>query len=116
MNVGTINGKFKKELLDVCLIKWGKIGKIGNPKPEIRNSKLEVKVVVDNYQPLENKGGKFYLGGLQRREIIWNKLLIPKLKIGDWVSIHWGYVIERLSKEDLANLKKYTKVNISALS
>ncbi len=110
LNVGTLSGKLDENLLDCCLIKWGRVKKL-----KIKNKKSKInKVVVDNYQPLEKKGKKFVLGKPVEKEVAWNKLLTPELEAGDWVSIHWGSIMEKLTSEDLGNLKKYTKINLEA--
>ncbi len=41
------------------------------------------------------------------KSILWDKRLVPKVEIGDNVSIHWNHLIEVLNKEELENLKKY---------
>ena len=34
-------------------------------------------------------------------------------KVGDWVSVHWGYVCEVLTLRQVRNLKYYTELAIS---
>lgn len=103
LNIGTLAGKLAENLFDFCLIKWGRVVEIKKDK-----------VAVDSCQPLEKGQGKFQLGKPIRKIVIWNKLLLPKLEIGDWVSVHWGNAIERLSKKELENLRKYTEMNLKA--
>ena len=110
LNVGTLSGKLDENLLDCCLIKWGRVRNIKYQKSNIK----KLKVLIDNYQPLEKKGKKFALGNPVEKEVVWNKLLAPKLEVGDWVSIHWQNIMEKLSEKDLKNLKKYTKINLEA--
>jgi len=110
LNIGRIGGKLNENLLDVCLVKWGKVRQIANGKSQ------KVKVLVSGYEPLEKKNGKFYLGKPTEKEVVWNKLLAPELKVGDWVSIHWENVMEKLTRKDLENLKKYTEINLRAYS
>lgn len=108
LNIGRIGGKLSENLLDFCLIKWGKVRQIANSKSQ------KVKVLVADYEPLKKRNGKFYLERNIEKEVIWNKLLAPELKVGDWVSIHWGNIMEKLTSEDSGNLKKYTKINLEA--
>jgi hydrogenase maturation factor len=37
---------------------------------------------------------------------------LPKVKVGDFVSFHWDLALEKLTKKDLENLKKYTQLSI----
>ncbi|HEX7586098.1 MAG TPA: DUF6390 family protein, partial [Patescibacteria group bacterium] len=53
-------------------------------------------------------GKKISLGNPESRKINWNKDILAEIKKGDWLSIHWGTAIERLNKNKLNNLKKYT--------
>ncbi|MDO8601476.1 MAG: DUF6390 family protein [bacterium] len=103
LNVGRVNGKLRENLLDVCLVKWGRVKKINGSE-----------VSVDNYQGLKKRGKTFYLAPKSVKEITWDQKSAPDLKIGDWVSIHWHNVIEKLDRESIKNLKKYTKINLRA--
>ncbi|MBI2626595.1 MAG: hypothetical protein HYW69_03320 [Candidatus Nealsonbacteria bacterium] len=103
LNVGRINGKLREDLLDVCLVKWGRVKKIFGSE-----------VSVDNYEELKKRKNTFYFAPKSVKEVAWDKKLVQNLKIGDWVSIHWRNVIEKLNKESVRNLKKYTKINLRA--
>jgi len=106
-----VSGPIKKDLImtegmrDLCKISWGKILKIEDCKLEIANLIVE-------YQPLL-KEKKWFLGRPIKRRVFWFKSLLPKIKIGDFISFHWDLALEKLSKEDLENLKKYTNLSIS---
>ena len=32
---------------------------------------------------------------------------------GDWVSVHWGWACEVLSPKQVANLERYTRLNLA---
>ncbi len=97
-------------MFDFCKVSWRKVIK----KPKTKNQKP--KIIVE-YQPLIQRKKKFKLGKLIKKEMFWNKALIPKkIEIGDWVSIHWNQLIQILSEEDLTNLKKYTNITLDALN
>jgi hypothetical protein len=89
---------------DLCKISWGKVLKILNSRFKIGNLIVE-------YQPLLREK-IWFLGKPQKRKIFWHKKILPKLKVGDFVSFHWDFVCEKLSQEDLENLKKYTSLSI----
>ncbi|MDO8529384.1 MAG: DUF6390 family protein [bacterium] len=95
--IGSVTGRFKesKKGLDLCRVSWGKIQKIGEDDIAVLR------------QPL-NFGKKISLGKPELKEINWNKKILPKIKIGEWVSIHWGTAIEKLDTNKLKNIKKYT--------
>jgi hydrogenase maturation factor len=38
--------------------------------------------------------------------------LEKNLKSGDWVTFHWGFVCDKVSSEQVRNLKFYTKHNL----
>jgi hypothetical protein len=105
-----VAGPMKKDLImtegtkDLCKISWGKILKIKNQKEKIANLIIE-------YQPLL-KEKNWFLGKPTKRKIFWFKSILPKLKFGDIISFHWDLVLEKLTKKDLENLKKYTQLSI----
>jgi len=108
--VGSVAGKIvlKGKLLDLCRISWGKVIK----KFKIQNSKFKIIV---RYQPLIGKKN-LKLRKLIKKEIFWDKNLVPNVKVGDWVSFHWNQLVQKLEKEDLENLKKYTKITLERLT
>ncbi|MBU1102681.1 hypothetical protein KJ853_03450, partial [Patescibacteria group bacterium] len=104
---GRVNFEGDTKLKDVCRVGWGRVIK------KIKNQKSKIKILVE-YQPLvENKTLK--LGTPKQKEIFWDKNLIPKIKIGDWVSFHWNYLVQVLSTSEMANLKKYTLNTLKSL-
>ena len=89
--------------MDLCRISWGRVKKA---------KKLSLKV---EYQPLVFNGNKLDLGELILQKVsyrIKDKGFIKKPKIGDWVSIHWGFVCEVLNNQQVVSLKKYTLESI----
>jgi hypothetical protein len=105
-----VAGPMKRDLImtegmkDLCKVSWGKILKIEDCKMQVANLIVE-------YQPLL-KERKWFLGKPIKRRIFWFKSILPKVKVGDGVSFHWDLVLEKLTKKDLENLKKYTQLSI----
>ncbi len=105
-----VAGPMRKELFltegmkDLCKISWGKILKIEESKEKVVPIEVE-------YQPIL-KEKEWFLAEPTKRKIFWDKRILPKLKVGDFISFHWDLALEKLSKNDLENLKKYTENSI----
>lgn len=82
------------ENFDKCMVSFGKI---------IDGSKMQRFALNDNFELVEK---------VEKIE----KSLAGPLFPGDLVSIHWGVIIEKLTKENYDLLKFYTKKNLKALS
>jgi len=110
------------ETMDACRINWGRVinqishlrqgfggqAKI-NPPAGGQNDNAKFKNYLVEITPLVLVKSKLTLGKPEIREVI-SIGLTPK--IGDWVSVHWGYVCEVLTKQQLANLKYFTELAI----
>jgi len=90
--------------LDKCRISWGTVKKV--KKNEL---------VVD-YRPIIVKNNKIGLGENKVKKINYYKEFFKAIKEGDFVSIHWDLAIEKLNKERLKNLEKYTLRNIQVMN
>jgi hypothetical protein len=92
------------ELMDSCRISWGRV--------------LEAKkdTLLVNTPSLKLKDGKLSLSHPARKEIRYDPLIPPfsEIRAGDWVTIHWNFASERLQSYQLANLKRYTALDIKA--
>jgi len=100
---GAKNIKHTLKSIDECRISWGKVKEI-----------KKTKIVVD-FQPLVIKDDKLQLGEPIDREAITyldDKSFVRNLKIGDIVTIHWGFVCEKINNEQLKNLRKYTEESL----
>ena len=88
------------ETMDKCRISWGRVISKGR-------SKLKLKT-----QRLVYEKGRLRLRRGVVKEVEWrlgDGELIKSLKKGDWVTMHWGWVCERVGKKQVKNLEKYTK-------
>ncbi len=92
------------DTMDQCRIGWGKI-----LKSKKEETKLQVKT-----QKLYYKNGKLML----KNDVI-KKISLPvdngfkrKLKTGDWISYHWGFVCDKISEGQAKSLEIYTKHNL----
>jgi len=99
LRAGKVNIMHTLKSIDECRISWGKVKKI-----------KKFTILVD-YQPLIIKNDKIILGDIIEREVITqfaDKGFVKDLKIGDIVTIHWGWVCETINNLQLSNLQKYT--------
>jgi hypothetical protein len=130
--IGSVNFKNTK-LKDLCRVGWGKVTQRVIParfakasarraEAEIQKSRFRVKhgttsnkcKVIVEYRPLVREK-KIKLGKPIRKEIWWDRTIVPSVKIGDRVSFHWNYLVQILTKQEVANLKKYTLNTLIAL-
>lgn len=108
--LGTITGRVDLsdiKLKDICRVSWGKIIKI-------RKRSKRLKIIV-KYQPIILKGKKVTLGRFVKKEINWDGKIVENIKIGDWVSFHWGMLAQVIDRKEIFNLKKYTQNTIKEL-
>ena len=97
--IGSVTGRVKLQgkLLDLCRIGWGKV-------IELDPLKDRVKV---RYLPLIIRKG-YRLGKPRKKYINWNKIALPSLRVGQYISFHWNQLAEILSEADHRSLKRYT--------
>lgn len=104
--LGSITGRVDFEgntkLKDICRVGWGRVVKVKNSK------------IVVNYNPLIGKK-IITFGKLIKKEVSWDKAILPEVKMGDWISFHWNCAIQLLKEEDIINLYKYTQNTLNAL-
>lgn len=95
--LGSVTGRInlKGKISDVCRVSSGEVKKI-------KKDFLAVE-----YKPLKF-GKKITLGNRKIKKIKWNKDILPEVKIGDWISMHWNTAIQVLKTEEIENLNKYT--------
>jgi hydrogenase maturation factor len=104
---GSIDFAGRTDLKDICRVGWGRIIK----KSKIKNQKSKLTII---YQPLVGKK-KIELGKTVKKEINWDKTILPEVNIGNWVSFHWNHAIQILNEENIVNLYKYTKNSLDSL-
>lgn len=87
------------EILDQCRIRWGRV------------TSIEDEHVVVTSRPLEFDGMRLYLGE-PRPEVVTatddGLGHLEPLHPGDWVSMHWGWICDRLSPGQLRALRRFS--------
>lgn len=104
LRAGKINIKHTLKSIDECRISWGKVKNIKKSS-----------IIVD-YQPLVIENEKIKQGQIIDREVLTrfdDRGFVNDLNVGDMVTIHWGWVCEKINSEQLKNLQKYTKESLA---
>jgi hypothetical protein len=92
------------ETLESCRVSWGRVR--GVERAEL---------IVDR-RPLRLVGGKMALGEPHRERVmrqIDGRGFADNAVVGDWVSLHWGWVCEVLTERQRANLERYTRHHLA---
>ncbi|HEX6139042.1 MAG TPA: DUF6390 family protein [Candidatus Limnocylindria bacterium] len=104
--VGLLRGERSEQPLHVlerCRIRWGKVLTVDGDQAVVAS------------QPLTWDGTRLALGEY-RPETVTRGLdgrgLAAEIAPGDWVSMHWGWVCERLSRRQLSNLRRYSLLEL----
>lgn len=87
-------------ILDQCRIRWGRVDAV------------EGEQAVVTSQPLNWDGKQLHLGA-PRQETVTLATgglgFVEPLRAGEWVSMHWNWVCDRLDAKQLSDLKRYSK-------
>lgn len=103
-NIFTRTGHHKvkqtTETMDSCRISWGRIA---------TSDKQQATSFSINSQKLVYEKGKLRLVPAMKEVININEKLGERLKPGDWVSCHWGFLCDKLSEVAVKHLEGYTR-------
>jgi hypothetical protein len=94
-------------VLDKCRVRWGQV-RIVYPD----------KLVVES-QPLLFEHGRLFLGPPQLETVertLGGVGLVAEFAVGDWVSMHWEWVCDRLSPTQLRALRHYTRQHLEIVN
>jgi hypothetical protein len=95
---GRLAGK-ALDVLDRCRIRWGKVDSVAGEQVVVRS------------QPLTWDGAVLGIGEPvteTARVAVDGSRFVDEIAPGDWVSLHWDWVCDRLSSAQLANLRRYS--------
>ncbi len=102
LRVGRLDGNVL-DTLDHCRVSWGRVVSVDGTT-----------VGVDR-PPLVLRGGKLGLGAARRvyvTRLVDGRGFVTELAPGDLVSLHWGWVCERLTERQGRDLERYTRHHI----
>jgi hypothetical protein len=94
-------------VLDRCRVRWGQVLSVRGPQAVVR------------FRPLSWDGRRLVLGPHQE-ETAHLRLdglgLAGPIEVGDWCSLHWEWVCERLDRRRLASLRHYTLTQLDVVN
>ena len=104
--VGLLRGERSEQPLHVlerCRIRWGKVLTVNG----------DAAVVLS--QPLTWDGSRLALGSYRPESVtrgVDGTGLAAQIVPGDWVSMHWGWICDRLSRRQLSDLRRYSLLEL----
>lgn len=96
---GGIGGETALEVLDRCRIRWGQVVEGSGDQVSVRSRRLTW------------DGRRFGLGEPELESATRSKAglgFVDDLQPGDWVSLHWDWICDRLTRLQLVDLRRYT--------
>lgn len=94
-------------VLDRCRIRWGRVAAVIGEKAVVRS------------QPLEWDGRRLVLGAVRDEVAVTGQgrmRLGRRLSAGDWCSLHWDWVCDRLEPAQVRALQHYTQTQLVAVN
>jgi hypothetical protein len=94
-------------VLDRCRIRWGRVLSVEGDR------------VQAEFKPLTWDGRKLALGSAEieyARRTIDGVGLPPSLLPGDWVTLHWDWVCDKVTEEQQTTLERYTSQHIALVN
>ncbi len=94
-------------VLDRCRIRWGQVLAVQGDQ------------VVVQSQPLTWDGRRLELGPAQSETVtqsVDGVGMVASVEIGDWVSLHWEWICDRLTGSQVGHLRRYTQRHLSIVN
>lgn len=104
--VGLLRGERSEHplhVLDRCRVRWGRVLTVDGDRATVLS------------QPLTWDGARLALGGYREESVSRATSglgLAGEVRPGDWVSLHWDWVCDRLSRRQLTNLRRYSLLQL----
>lgn len=104
--VGLLRGEKSEHPLHVlerCRIRWGRVLSVEGDQAVVLSRPLTwdgQRLALGEHRPETVTRGAGGLG------------LANDIEPGDWVAMHWGWICDRLSRRQLANLRRYTLLQL----
>ncbi|MGI8697358.1 MAG: DUF6390 family protein [Mycobacteriales bacterium] len=94
-------------VLDRCRVRWGQV-----------RQALPDQLIVES-RPLLFEHGRLFLGHPQVETVertLGGVGLVADFEVGDWVSMHWEWVCDRLTTPQLTALRHYTRLHLDLVN
>lgn len=106
VGVGNVTGHVKTTLpnMESCRPAWARV---------LRVSKADLEI---EKPPLEYENGRLQLGAPTRDKVAYDPKVLPGVKKGDHVALHWNWPAVVLTTGQLRNLRDYTDRSLAAAS
>jgi hypothetical protein len=91
------------QVLDRCRVRWGQVVDLKGPHAVVRS------------RPLLWSGRRLHLGQPREEQVVLRMDglgLAGTVEVGDWCSLHWDWVCERLDRRRLSALHRYTAAQL----
>jgi len=104
--VGLLRGERSEHplhVLDRCRIRWGRVTAVDGDRATVLS------------QPLTWDGAELGLGAYRTESVTRGTGglgLAADVQPGDWVSLHWDWICDRLSRRQLVNLRRYSLLEL----
>jgi hypothetical protein len=102
--LGQERGGHPLHILDRCRIRWGRVVAVAGDEVTVQS------------QPLAWDGLRLDLGAPQTetaRRAVGGVGFVDELAAGDWISLHWDWVCDRLTTRQLRHLRSFTLRQLS---
>ncbi|MFH1590578.1 MAG: DUF6390 family protein [archaeon] len=105
VGVGALTGSVETTLpnMDNCRISWGRVA-------EVMKAALLLSA-----RPLKEVDGRIVVGEEETRTAVYIPEMLPDVKVGDAVALHWGFSPMLLSADQAVMLDRYTDRILDAL-
>lgn len=105
VGVGKASGAvpFNLESINNCMIRWGEVTKIEDNELTVELNSI--------YKPHES-----YELTILEESVVFVEKVVPKLKEGDFVAMHWHQVIKKLTEKEVKNLHFWTQEVLAAVN
>jgi hypothetical protein len=113
VGVGRASGSvpYNLETINNCMIRWGKVTNIIRPSKSLPASAPLLRVKLFS---LSGRAPKYQLVS-RSLELPFNRDFLPRLKVGDYVAVHWRQPVKILTPKEVDTLKFWTKTTLAAL-
>jgi len=110
VGVGQITGAVPTTVknMDNCMISFGVIH-------EVKNSEWK-NILVVKRNPLIQNGILLEFGNEELKEVEYLKEMLPNVKKGDAVAVHWNFALMQLDEKQRKNLEHYTNKILTILN